>query len=149
MNDCVICERVVLAREGRNPHLIAEMEHTYFVVGDHQFFTGYALVLLKEHVREPFELPPDVQREHFAEVMRAAKAIHDTFAPSKLNYSCYGNAEPHVHWHIVPRYADDPNRDGDPWRAWRAWRDATPLSEQNISGRRASEIAAEIRENLA
>ncbi len=149
MNDCLICERVALARQARNPHLIAEMEHTYFVVGDHQFFKGYALVLLKEHVREPFELPPDVQREHFGEVMRAAKAVHETFAPWKLNYSCYGNAEPHVHWHIVPRYEDDPNRDGNPWRAWRAWRDATPASDQNISGTQASEIAAQIRENWA
>ena len=32
-------------------------------------------MLLKQHVREPFELPPDVQREHFREVMRAAEAI--------------------------------------------------------------------------
>ena len=64
VNDCLICERVALAREAQNPYLIAEMEHTYFVVGDHQCFKGYALVLLKEHVREPFELPPDVQREH-------------------------------------------------------------------------------------
>ena len=149
MNECLICERVVLASEGRNPHLIAEMEHTYFVVGDHQCFKGYALVLSKEHVREPFELPIDVQREHFAEVMRAAKAIHETFAPSKLNYSCYGNAEPHVHWHIVPRYTDDPNRDGDPWQAWRAWREATPASEQSISQQHAAQIAAQIRANFA
>jgi len=148
VSDCLICERVALAREARNPHLIAEMEHTYFVVGDHQFFKGYALVLLKEHVREPFELPLEVQREHFAEVMRAAKAINETFAPLKLNYSCYGNAEPHVHWHVVPRYEDEANPDGDPWRALRAWRDTTPPSEQNISSSRASEIAAEIRANL-
>jgi diadenosine tetraphosphate (Ap4A) HIT family hydrolase len=145
----LICERVALAREAQNPHLIAEMEHTYFVVGDHQCFKGYALVLLKQHVREPFELTPNAQREHFVEVMRAAKAIHETFAPAKLNFSCYGNAEPHVHWHIVPRYEDDPNRDGDPWRAWRAWRDATPLSEQNISAAQAAEIAAAIRANWA
>jgi diadenosine tetraphosphate (Ap4A) HIT family hydrolase len=105
VDGCLICERVALAKDGRNQHLIAEMEHSYFVVGDHQFFKGYALVLLKEHIREPFELPPHVQREHFAEVMRAAKAIHETFAPSKLNYACYGNVEPHVHWHIVPRCA--------------------------------------------
>jgi len=60
---------VALAKEGRNPHLIAEMDHSYFVVGDHQFHQGY-----------------------------------DTFQPWELNFSCYGNAEPHVHWHIVPRY---------------------------------------------
>jgi diadenosine tetraphosphate (Ap4A) HIT family hydrolase len=148
VKDCLICERVALAKEARNPHLIAEMEHTVFVVGDHQFFNGYALVLLKEHVREPFELSPKAQREHFAEVMRAAKAIFATFGPTKLNYSCYGNAEPHVHWHIVPRYEDDLYPNGDPWRAWRTWRDATPESARDISDSRASEIAAEIRANL-
>jgi diadenosine tetraphosphate (Ap4A) HIT family hydrolase len=79
--------------------------------------------------------------------MRAAKAVHETFAPWKLNYACYGNAEPHVHWHIVPRYADDPNLDGDPWRARRAWRDVTPASEQNISATQARKVAAQIREN--
>ena len=146
--DCLICERVALAGAAQNPYVVAELEHSYFVVGDHQCFRGYTLVLLKEHVREPFELPLDVQREHFAEVMRAAKAVHKTFAPSKLNYSSYGNAEPHVHWHIVPRYEDDAYRDGDPWRMWRAWRDATPPSKQNISSDQAAKIAAEIRANL-
>lgn len=109
MSGCLICERVAFAKQGRNPHLIAEMEHSYFVVGDHQFHRGYALVLLKEHVREPFDLPDGVQGEHFVEVMRAAKALQATFDPWKLNFSCYGNAEPHVHWHLVPRYKDDPH----------------------------------------
>jgi len=75
MNPCLICDRVSLAKAGRSPHLIAEMTHSYFVVGDHQWHQGYALVLLKEHVREPFQLSPDIQREHFREVMRAAEAI--------------------------------------------------------------------------
>jgi len=118
------------------------MEHTYFVVGDHQFHEGYALVLLKEHIREPFELSPEVQREHFAEVMRAAKALQDTFRPWKLNYSCYGNAEPHVHWHIFPRYEGDPNR-GNPWR------DAARFSERSITPEQAREIAARVRGNFA
>lgn len=34
---------------------------------------------LKEHVREPYKLAPDVQREHFREVMRAAEAFDKTF----------------------------------------------------------------------
>ena len=69
VNSCLICERVALANAGRSPHLIAEMAYSYFVVGDHQWHRGYALVLLKEHVREPFQPSPSVQREHFREVM--------------------------------------------------------------------------------
>lgn len=142
MATCLICERVALAKAGRNPHVIAELDHSYFVVGDHQFHAGYALVLLKEHVREPFELSPDVQREHFREVMRAAEAINKTFRPDKMNFSCYGNAEPHVHWHLMPRYRDDPHAGNHPWH------DSARFSERLISAHQAREIAARIRHNL-
>jgi diadenosine tetraphosphate (Ap4A) HIT family hydrolase len=143
VNACLICERVALAKQGRNPHLIAEMDHSYFVVGDHQFHQGYALVLLKEHVREPFELSPHVQREHFREVMRAAEALNDTFQPWKLNFSCYGNVEPHVHWHIVPRFEGDPYLANDPWR------EIERFSEKMITADQAREIAAQIRPSFA
>jgi diadenosine tetraphosphate (Ap4A) HIT family hydrolase len=142
VTSCLICERVALAKEGRNPHLIAEMDYTFFVVGDHQFHEGYAVVLLKEHVREPFDLAPHVQREHFAEVMRAAQALQRTFQPWKLNFSCYGNAEPHVHWHVVPRYEGDPHLRRDPWR------EVERFSEKTITADEAREIAARIRQNF-
>jgi diadenosine tetraphosphate (Ap4A) HIT family hydrolase len=139
---CLICERVALARSGNNPYLVAEMDHSYFVVGDHQFHRGYSLVLLKEHVREPFDLPVDRQREHFREVMRAAEAIRDTFRPRKMNFSCYGNAEPHVHWHIVPRYEDDPHPGKDPWQ------DIARFGETTITADEARALAAKIRRNF-
>ncbi len=44
MKDCLICERVALARDAQYAYLIAEMEHSYFVVGDHQFHEGQELV---------------------------------------------------------------------------------------------------------
>jgi diadenosine tetraphosphate (Ap4A) HIT family hydrolase len=142
MPRCFVCERVAVAKQGRSAHVIAELDHSYFVVGDHQFHKGYSLVLLKEHVREPFELSADVQREHFREVMRAAAAINKTFQPEKMNFSCYGNAEPHVHWHLMPRYRDDPYRGSHPWH------DIARFSESLISADQAREIAARIRQNF-
>ena len=142
MGACLICDRVALAEAGENAHLIADLGHSVFVVGDHQWHRGYALVLLKAHVREPFELPGDVQSEHFSEVMRAAEALNQTFAPHKLNYACYGNAEPHVHWHLVPRYADDPHPGQDPWK------DVERFRERTITAAEAAGLAAQIRSNL-
>lgn len=46
----------------------------------------------------------------------AREALHVTFEAVKMNFACYGNAEPHVHWHIVPMYEDDPHPRKDPWR---------------------------------
>jgi diadenosine tetraphosphate (Ap4A) HIT family hydrolase len=133
---------VAAAEAGRNPHLVAEMEHSIFFVGDHQWHRGYAVVALKKHVREPYDLTPQVQGEHFREVMRAAEAVAKTFRPVKMNFSCYGNAEPHVHWHVVPRYADDPHPGKDPWE------DIARFSEKAISAEQAREIASRIGGNF-
>ena len=142
MKDCLICQRVALAERGQNPYVIAEMKHTFFVAGDHQFHRGYALVLLKDHFREPFDLSPEVQAAHFVETMRAARAVQATFAPWKLNFSCYGNGDPHVHWHIWPRYEDDPDRGNHPWKH------AARFGEAIIDTDEARRLAAEIRSNF-
>jgi len=115
MDTCQICDRVALAKAETNPFLIHEFEHSYFVLGDHQYFKGYSLVLLKDHVRELHELSHEVQQALFQEVMAAGKAVFETFHPWKMNYSCYGNGEPHVHWHIFPRYESEPDHHRQPW----------------------------------
>ena len=42
------------------------------------------------------------------EVLAVGRAIERAFSPVKLNYDLLGNSVPHLHTHIVPRYADDP-----------------------------------------
>jgi diadenosine tetraphosphate (Ap4A) HIT family hydrolase len=37
-----------------------------------------------------------------------AEAMFRAFRPAKLNYELLGNTEPHLHWHLIPRYRDDP-----------------------------------------
>jgi diadenosine tetraphosphate (Ap4A) HIT family hydrolase len=41
-------------------------------------------------------------------VLRVGRALEAALRPVKLNYDVLGNAVPHLHTHIVPRYADDP-----------------------------------------
>jgi diadenosine tetraphosphate (Ap4A) HIT family hydrolase len=60
------------------------------------------------HVVEPTELTAVEAATYGAEVLRVARAIEAAFAPIKLNYDVLGNSVPHLHTHIVPRYADDP-----------------------------------------
>lgn len=112
---CPICGQISLWKRGKNAFFIHEFRHSIFVVGNHQFHKGYSLVLLKDHVRELHELPSSVQSELFGELMLAARAIAATFRPWKMNYACYGNAVPHIHWHIIPRYESDPDRLQHPW----------------------------------
>ena len=36
-----------------------------------------------------------------------AAAIRAVFDPKRINYECLGNIQPHVHWHLIPRYEGD------------------------------------------
>ena len=44
---------------------------------------------------------------YFADVARAAKAIHKAFNPDKVNYGAYGDTGHHLHFHLVPKYTDE------------------------------------------
>jgi diadenosine tetraphosphate (Ap4A) HIT family hydrolase len=39
----------------------------------------------------------------------AAEAVFKAFKPSKLNYELLGNKDKHMHWHLYPRYKNDPD----------------------------------------
>jgi diadenosine tetraphosphate (Ap4A) HIT family hydrolase len=73
---------------------------------------GYAIVSCRPHVIEPFDLPPEDAAAYWTDVMRVARAIYTHFSPKKLNYETWGNGEPHLHTHIVPRYEVDPHPGG-------------------------------------
>lgn len=42
-------------------------------------------------------------------------AVVRAFEPRKLNYEALGNGTPHLHWHLIPRYANDPHPNGPVW----------------------------------
>ena len=87
---------------------IAEFEHTRVMLNRDQFFPGYTFVFTREHVTELFHLSREVRQGVMEEVTAVAAALHDIFRPAKMNYELLGNMVPHMHWHLVPRFAADP-----------------------------------------
>ena len=70
---------------------------------------GYAVAIWKhEHVAEPTQLAAERAGGFWLETLRAGAAIERHLGPLKMNYLTLGNSVPHLHTHIVPRYADDP-----------------------------------------
>ena len=41
-------------------------------------------------------------------MLRVGRAIETVLEPVKMNYNLLGNSLPHLHTHVMPRYADDP-----------------------------------------
>lgn len=87
---------------------IIELDHSFVTLNRDQFFPGYTLLFTREHVTELFHLDSTLRTGLMNEVSRVAEALFRVFRPAKINYELLGNMVPHIHWHIVPRFASDP-----------------------------------------
>ena len=104
MTDCPMCTKWHAEPELR----VAEFTRCYILLNRDQFFPGYTFVFTKEHVTELFHLDRQARAEVVEEVTAVAAALYNLFAPAKMNYELLGNMVPHMHWHLVPRFTNDP-----------------------------------------
>jgi diadenosine tetraphosphate (Ap4A) HIT family hydrolase len=112
---CGICALIERIRTNSFDDFVAELADSYVVLGDAQFYRGYCVILAKTHATEVFLMPRDEAHRIFEELRLVAEAIASVTKPWKLNYECLGNAEPHMHWHILPRYENDELRRAPIW----------------------------------
>ena len=70
---------------------------------------GYSIVIWRgRHVAEPTQLESAEAARYWLEVLRVAQALDVHLRPVKVNYNILGNSVPHLHTHVIPRYATDP-----------------------------------------
>jgi diadenosine tetraphosphate (Ap4A) HIT family hydrolase len=97
---------------------------------------GFTRVIANTHAAEMSDLSP-ATREHIMRVVfRIEEIVRVVFSPVKINLASLGNVVPHVHWHVVPRFADDPFY---PQSVWSARQRETPA--EVLAARRALEPA--------
>jgi diadenosine tetraphosphate (Ap4A) HIT family hydrolase len=140
MSPCPLCERIAAAKTLAT--FAAEFEHSVLFVGDHQVFPGYCVLVAKTHSREQHELPTKEAMGVYEELLLCCRAIENAFKPWKLNLSSYGNVVSHVHWHIMPRYENDPQRLSSPWLQM------DRFNQQKTTPDEASLVATKVRQAL-
>lgn len=94
---------------------VALLPSSVAVLGNDQFYPGYTVVMARRHATELHHLPDAASTAYFQDMLRVARAIDRAFAPRKMNYELLGNTVAHLHWHLFPRYADDPNPTRPTW----------------------------------
>jgi diadenosine tetraphosphate (Ap4A) HIT family hydrolase len=88
--------------------VIAELPTTWVTAGHQAPLPGYACVVSKHHVVEPYQLPDPERVAFWDEAMRTARALAEFTGAVKMNYGIHGNVIPHLHLHLWPRFVDDP-----------------------------------------
>ncbi len=72
-------------------------------------YPGFCRVIWNTHVREMSDLGA-ADRAHCMNVVFAVeRALRQILAPAKINLASLGNMVAHVHWHVIPRFGDDPH----------------------------------------
>jgi diadenosine tetraphosphate (Ap4A) HIT family hydrolase len=104
----LIEQRVVAARRGENPYVIAKVPSGWLVIGDVQPLDGYCLLLADPVVESLNMLEGAARAQYLADMARIGDALLAVTGAYRINYETLCNLEPSLHTHIIPRYADEP-----------------------------------------
>ena len=115
--DCSFCRKLAALDQLPPEEVVWQFPQSVALLGPWQFYHGYCILVSRRHVSELSQLPDEERRAYLDEMCLLARAIEECFRPHKLNYELLGNQVPHLHWHLFPRYLDDPHRLSPVWLA--------------------------------
>jgi diadenosine tetraphosphate (Ap4A) HIT family hydrolase len=87
------------------------------VLADEPDYPGFLRVILNTHIKEMTALPASDQLALMLVVFATEAALRKVMAPDKINLASLGNVVPHLHWHVIPRFTDDPHFPNPVWGA--------------------------------
>lgn len=94
-------------------------------------YPGYMRLILNRHVTEVSWLSK-IEREHLFKLLPTIdEQVCDHLAPEKINIASLGNQVPHMHWHIIPRWKDDPHFPDSIWSPVRNTTASPDLAQRN------------------
>ena len=76
---------------------------------------AFCRVIWQNHVAEMTDLDAAERAELMETVYRVESAMRQGFKPVKINLASLGNVVPHLHWHVIARFADDANFPAPIW----------------------------------
>jgi diadenosine tetraphosphate (Ap4A) HIT family hydrolase len=95
-------------------------------------FPAFYRVVWLAPVAEFSDLDP-VDRAHCLEaVVAVERALREALAPTKINLASLGNMVPHLHWHVIARFAWDSHFPGPIWAARQ--REPQPSAAERLGG---------------
>jgi len=117
MADTAIHRRVADARAGRDDSVLCRCESGWVVFGRPQVTRGYLLLLPDPVVPDLNALDAGRRAQFLLDMSALGDALLRTLNPLRINYAIFGNLEPALHAHVIPRYRDEPDelRTQQPW----------------------------------
>ena len=107
-----------LPRAGISEHMfeVSKLSVSTLYLDKIQTYRGHCvLVFDPRHVTRIDELSPDEWQHMSQDILTAEKALLRSMHPDHINVASIGQVVAHLHWHIIPRYIEDPRWGGPIW----------------------------------
>ena len=115
--DTLIHRMVDRCRADAYPARVARLRSGWAVMGERQIFAGYCLLLPDPVVSHLNVLEPDLQAQFLRDMALLGNAVFECTNALRINYAIFGNVEPALHAHVIPRFDHEPEatRTAQPW----------------------------------
>lgn len=110
METCPLCQ-------SENETVLWRDTRCRVILADDPDYAGFCRVIWQQHVKEMTDLS-EADRGHFMAVVFAVEQVlRESLHPDKINLASLGNQVPHLHWHVIPRFAGDAHFPDPVWAA--------------------------------
>lgn len=123
---CVLCD----TPGGR---LVFEAPDYRVIHADEAGFPAFYRVVWRAHAREFTDLSAAERMRCMDAVAVVEQCLRAHLSPDKINLAALGNAVPHLHWHVIARFASDSHFPGSVWAG--AVRERVAAQELAIAGK--------------
>ena len=107
--DCIFCK---IAGKQIPNYTVYEDKNALAFLDIHPCALGHTVVVPKKHYERLEDMPADELALLIGAVQKAVKKLSEKLKPAGFNVGLNngpeaGQAVPHLHWHILPRYSGD------------------------------------------
>ena len=85
------------------------------VLVGHADHPGFCRVILNAHRKEMTDLAEAERVRLMNVVFVVERLLRELLGADKINLASLGNMVPHLHWHVIPRFAGDPHFPNSVW----------------------------------
>jgi diadenosine tetraphosphate (Ap4A) HIT family hydrolase len=125
MNSCPLCHP-------ENETVLWRDQRCRVILADDADYPGFCRVVWDGHVKEMSDLAEAERMHLLAVVFATEKILRELLNPDKMNLATLGNQVPHLHWHVIPRFTDDPHFPDPVWAVRRRGSRAAPADRVKL-----------------
>jgi diadenosine tetraphosphate (Ap4A) HIT family hydrolase len=120
--------------------LIRRFDDCRVVLVDEPGYPGFCRVIWNAHIAEMTDLTDSERTRFMRVVFEVESALRELLLPDKINLASLGNVTPHLHWHLIPRFREDPHFPNPIWGA----RIRQPVAPAQVGAEFAKALAGKL-----